>query len=245
MMLFIDIGNSHLKWQMTGPGRAPTQGAQATATLNENVFSDLWSGLARPERVVVSDVQRGAASERLVAWCQTNWNRPVEFVRVEARVAGVQCGYKDIKQLGVDRWLAMLAAWDRYQRGCVIVDCGTATTLDIIDDEGQHQGGLIAPGESLMQQSLLTGTHGIDTTANLSTEKLADNTADAVANGCRYSVVGLINEFLLRWQREQNFALKKVITGGAAKQIIAQLPADFDHVEALVLDGIQVWVNAE
>ncbi|MDP1069535.1 type III pantothenate kinase, partial [Klebsiella pneumoniae] len=61
-------------------------------------------------------------------------------------------------RMGVDRWLAMLAAWQRVGQSCWVVDCGSAITLDLLDAEGRHQGGYILPGLRLMQQSLLGNT---------------------------------------------------------------------------------------
>ena len=70
-------------------------------------------------------------------------------------------GYRDPERLGVDRWLALIAARERSKQPTVIVDAGSACTIDLLDSEGRHLGGYILPGLTAMGEALVRGTHQI------------------------------------------------------------------------------------
>ena len=76
------------------------------------------------------------------------------FIGAREKQCGVRNGYAKPAQLGSDRWAALIAAWHLVQRKCLVVDSGTATTIDTLSGQGEFVGGLILPGVELMQRSL-------------------------------------------------------------------------------------------
>lgn len=118
------------------------------------------------------------------------------FATTQTQQCGVRNGYRKPQQLGVDRWLAMLAAFHLPQRATgqslCVVDCGTALTLDVLDATGRHLGGYIAPGLTAMREMLNQKLAHIDIkpTDPGAVKVLADNTADGVARGCAQVLLG-------------------------------------------------------
>ncbi len=96
----------------------------------------------------------------------------------------------------------MVAARADGYAPCVVAGAGTALTLDVLAADGQHLGGLIAPGPQLMQQSLLEATARVRPQRPGEILELADNTADAVASGCWQAAAALIERFATHaWRR--------------------------------------------
>ena len=99
----------------------------------------------------------------LLAWVESKWGVPFKTIKAEAQQGALINGYMEPERLGVDRWLAMLAVIEEEQPEvpiCVI-DCGSAITIDAVNAKGEHVGGLIVPGISMMRNALVKGTSGI------------------------------------------------------------------------------------
>ena len=92
----------------------------------------------------------------------------VHFARSTASACGVTNSYRQPRRLGVDRWVAMIGAWSEFESSCLVVDAGTAVTIDAIDDTGQHLGGQILPGVALMARALASNTSDIPDTSRRS-----------------------------------------------------------------------------
>jgi type III pantothenate kinase len=147
-----------------------------------------------------------------------------QFATTHARQCGVRNGYRQPQQLGVDRWLAMLAAFHLPQRAACqslcVVDCGTALTMDVLDANGQHLGGYIAPGLTTMQEMLNQKLADIDIEPvdHGSVRVPADNTADGVARGCAQVLLGGVRQ-MLEDSLPANEKSCIVLTGGGAQWV--------------------------
>ena len=143
--------------------------------------------------------------------------------------------------MGVDRWLAVLAAYGEWQQACLIVDCGSAVTVDMVDNDGRHRGGYIAPGIQLMRRALFRDTDAVKVAALTPGSQVdpADNTADAVNRGLLLMVVGLVTE-AHRWlMTECKTPVAVVVTGGDGEPVGAMLASIEAHIRPdLVLDGL-------
>ena len=141
--------------------------------------------------------------------------------------------------MGIDRWLAMLAAYQRGSTTCVIVDGGTALTVDVVDADGRHVGGYIVPGIGLMSNSLVANTSIRLTEQPLeSTVALGHSTDEAVYNGCLSALISLI-QGVVRLMSEQDAGVKLYLTGGDAPLLEANLKLkNMELVPGLVLDGL-------
>ncbi len=234
-MLLLDVGNSRCKWALVQGGQWVQQGV--VGNTEWIALEHALSALPTPARTLVSNVAGEAMAQRLRAVC-AKWQRPLEFVSASTEQCGVRNGYEQPARLGSDRWAALIAAWKHTQGACLVVNCGTATTIDAISAQGEFLGGLILPGVSLMQHSLATNT------AQLVAEQgtLQDfprNTADAIHSGMLRATVGAIRHQLTLLQARGG-TVRCLLGGGAAGVVKPHLDFPSERMDNLVLQGLQI-----
>ena len=157
----------------------------------------------------------------------------------------MRTAYRDPAQLGVDRWLAALAAFAAERSAVCVIDAGTALTVDIVDDSGLHLGGLIAPGPELMRESLVRGTAQLASGCIEQVNAFADNTADAISLGCGDATRGVLRGVAERLEsRAPGERYRWYLTGGAAPLVAALLERQWIQVPDLVLRGLAVVAGA-
>ena len=149
-------------------------------------------------------------------------------------------GYGRPETLGVDRWMAILAAWDRVQVPCVVVDAGSALTIDFIAAGGRHLGGYIVPGIQMMLDALYGGTADVRVEGRPVFSQLAGgDTITAVHNGCSTMAIALIEKSLNQLEDIAGSAMV-VLTGGDSEQLAKALGDQCLHVPDLVLVGLGI-----
>jgi type III pantothenate kinase len=190
--------------------------------------------------MLVSNVAGNVVANRLIEWVHETWELRIELAFVSPKACGVENGYDDPGQLGIDRWLALIATWNKYKASACVVDCGTAVTIDGLSTEGRHTGGLILPGISLMQRCLSTNTAALEQPHSGQITPMARNTRDAIWTGCVYAVAACIDRIATGLEDAYG-ACQTVITGGHAKLVVTQLRHQSELVPNLVLDGLAVW----
>jgi type III pantothenate kinase len=243
MMLLIDIGNTRIKWAALEEGELTHQQAVAHALWTADECAAAFTTLPRARRVLVSNVggERIGAIVRDVA--RARFGIDPEFIQSTAEAAGVRNAYPEPWKLGVDRWLAMIAAHSMYQRAVCVVSIGTAATIDGVDATGRHLGGVIVPGPDLMVDSLLKNTSEIARrTANGSVGSglFANNTLGAIRQGALHAVAALAERAVESVQVQFGVQPELVLTGGASEEIGKLLR--FPHVVTpdLVLKGLVI-----
>lgn len=255
--LEIDVGNTRLKWRLRCAdgeifGAALVRRKfQSTSKLLEalSVQLGMLSTAESVNKVLVASVARGEVSASLAHWSMSEFRVSAEFAYVTPQCAGVSVGYEKPGQLGIDRWLAVLAAHSYPAGGAVIVDCGSAITVDVLKGD-DHLGGYIVPGFRLMHDSLFKDTAQVRVTPDLELAgEPGRNTSDAVNSGLPLMVVGFVSEVLLRlaskgWWGEP-FGARVFVTGGDGELVATLLKADsrlfncdIAVVSDLVLDGL-------
>ena len=144
MMLQIDVGNTQTKWRVVDGDSICSRGSQDTESLihSELDLSDV-AGITEARLSSVADSRVAQAIKNQLA---TQFNIELQVATVSASAGGVACGYEDLRALGVDRWLALVAAYQLYQGAVLVVDVGSAMTLDLVSPDGQHVGGLHTSG---------------------------------------------------------------------------------------------------
>ncbi|RDL42945.1 type III pantothenate kinase [Marinomonas piezotolerans] len=158
----------------------------------------------------------------------------VFVIRSTAEACGVYNAYREPHRLGVDRWLAVVAAYQLYGGLTVIVDAGTAIKVDFVDATGKHLGGYIAPGLELMTESLTSNTARIrfsDAEVRVG-EGIPNSTASAVNQGCFEMALGFVHRLYQR-HSEANW----VATGGLGEVLMQRLGIDCNINEHLVAVG--------
>lgn len=244
MILEIDIGNTRGKWRLLEEGRVNTRGHFGTAELREGRVPGGWDKPrleTQPTRVRGVNVAGPVVAESLVEHVRALFSLEVEFAQVLTECAGVSCGYDNHRLLGADRWLAILAAYGRVQRAALIVDCGSAVTLDLIDNNGEHLGGYVVPGVGLMQRSLRLDTHAAKSAEELVlTESLGAgrNTDEAINRGLLLMVLGAIDRALAELRECTDEEPVIWLTGGDGALLSSLYQEEHHLVPELVLDGL-------
>ena len=242
MILLIDIGNSRVKWACLRDGKLDSPEVVSHKNLNRNkLLEQVLQVKERPDHVYIANVAGKDIGEAIAAAVMNKWEVSPGFARVEAECAGVINAYHDITQLGVDRWLAVVAAWKRYQSPAFIVSCGTAVTIDGIAGDGRHLGGLIVPGLDMMQNVLVRETNGINAEAGGEFKlEFGRSTAECINYGSVRAIVSLIDHVAAEMYGQYGKALSRVITGGYAGQVNGLLAGKFEHDPHLVLHGLAI-----
>lgn len=240
MNLLIDIGNSRVKWAQQKDGILQSCGASCYKKGDPHEFFDPdFENMPKPDRVFVSNVAGEKITRELSAYLDNKWSILPTYLEVRGEAAGVTFAYDDITQLGIDRWLAMIAAWNYYRTAVCIVDCGTALTADVVTASGHHQGGYIVPGLNLMAEVLNSRTEQINYMSDCNASlKPGRNTSECISNGALAAVVALIDTVFDEVIREHGSDSHCVITGGYAEDIRRSLTVDVDYDAHLVLNGI-------
>ncbi|HEX8776568.1 MAG TPA: type III pantothenate kinase, partial [Rhodanobacter sp.] len=173
------------------------------------------------------------------------FEREPHWLRTPAEACGVRNAYAEPQKLGVDRFLAMVAARTDGLAPCVLAGVGTALTLDALAADGRHLGGLIAPGPRLMQQSLLGATAQVRPAHAGVIVEAADNTADAVASGCWLAAAALIERFAARMAPVLGGAPALRLGGGDAEALLPLLATPAQLAQDGVLHGLAVWAATQ
>ncbi len=235
-VLDLDIGNTFLKWRYNGDC-----GQLSTAELQRRQFLQLCSAPG-PARVRLASVACQQQEADVADWCQAAWGLSVEIARSSAATAGVVNSYADPARMGVDRWLAMIAAYQQLGCACCVVDCGSAITIDYVADDGRHLGGYIMPGLRLMRTGLLSNTRRVLVESNVAGWKNCapgNNTEDAVDHGICLLLDALAQRFVSEVRSVLGDHAKLVITGGDGASFRASAGEGLLQPE-LVLDGLAI-----
>lgn len=241
MILEIDVGNTWAKWRLLDGSQLLRRGRAATAEFPEAELGNLQG----VRSVRLASVSSPANTVAIAAALSAMFAVDVKIAETVAYQAGLTNAYADPAQMGVDRWLAMLAAFNTAKRGCLVVSCGTAVTIDSIRDDGVHEGGYILPGLMMMRSALLARTGRIQFKPGdfAVSRVLGNSTARAVEHGAVHAVLSAI-ERACKDHVGRRGACSLFITGGDASSLITQLdlPASSvscHYVEDLVLNGLQ------
>jgi type III pantothenate kinase len=244
--LLIDVGNSRIKWCVARGARLGRQQVLPLTGTGGAAFARI-ARAARSATAVTAVCVAGDARERALARAlRTAGLPPVRFIRSSAAAAGLRNGYREAWRLGADRWAAAIGAWhDAGQRRAVcVIDIGTATTVDVVDTWGRHQGGLITPGPELMQRALLTGTRGIARRsrggARTTSATLARDTATAIRFGAQQATAALIERAAADARRAHGPRTVIYLTGGGAPAVLPLLRLRVQSCPDLVLRGLAV-----
>ncbi|MBD3617874.1 MAG: type III pantothenate kinase [Chromatiales bacterium] len=243
MMLLADIGNNREKWAIGDNGELAMLGNFTTG--DTATLSALLARCPRDRihRVVVASVAGTGRMDDVTRTISAAGLPEVEVINTPEAGGGIRVAYAEPQRLGCDRFLAMVAAHARYAGPLVVVDCGTAVTLDAVDAEGVHLGGAILPGRALMQSALMAGTVGVQFEAADSSEVFGKDTAAGVASGAHYGLAGAIDGIVERMAAAFPAAPTLVITGGDGPTLEPLLKHRYHGHPELVLEGLAIYAD--
>lgn len=234
MTILIDVGNTAIKWQLREAGQATHSGRGETNQLLAwlGSLAQLSETLIAVSCVRDDDFARNLREALIRTGC-----RRVEFAASTGTYAEVTNAYSNPESLGIDRWLAVLSLKARGHESGIVVDVGTACTIDVVVSN-QHVGGFILPGPKLACDALVANTDKI----RFSSEPPAalepgTDTGSCVVSGAWLTIVGAIREISARYPQCPVY-----LTGGAAPTLL-DLGVEGSFVTDLVFDGLYFWSN--
>lgn len=249
-VLLIDAGNTRIKWARCADGDLGVVHAAAHARWGAADYSRRVVGSGGGlERILVASVA-GPKLRGALARAARRAQVPIMFVTVPRRGGGVTVGYLEPWRLGVDRFVALVAARHLFPGVPVCVaGVGTALTLDLLGQRGRHCGGAILPGPALMVQALLTRTHGIRRRAQggapRSRGPFARSTRAAIEQGARYAAAAAIDRAVDEGSVYVGRSPLVVLTGGGAREVRSLVRSSCVGVPDLVLKGLAVLAGRE
>ena len=247
-VLLIDQGNTRLKWVLARDGEILEASAgRGDSTALAAAFDGSNETL---NDVLFSSVAGAEAINQVTEFCCGRWNITPRRLKSRTQQGGVRCAYTDPSALGVDRWLAIVGAVCRYGKPVVIWDLGTASTLDAVDENGDHLGGMILPGPATMLNSLRRDTR-LRVPDDLSKAQASAgqgeagvapgaDTAECISRGVLAAQLGALNQFLRHVARRMGSDPELAVTGGAAEHVMDLLDMEYHHDPWLVFRGMLV-----
>ncbi len=254
MILTIDAGNTRTKWAVFDDANAvAASGAMLSAALDSTPAEWAQCALA-----VVSNVAGDNAALQIKTLLDAagKTGKPLEQIWVASRPSGfgIRNAYEKPQLLGCDRWAAMIGARQYCQQNCLVVNAGTALTIDALQydeatDMHHFPGGVIVPGLQLMLQSVTLGTRNIgqllDQAAAGVDAGFPRRTEDAIYSGALLAMAGAVGQMSMRLQRKTGASVRCIIAGGDAALLADKLQgsaaiSDIVVMEDLVLRGLLV-----
>jgi type III pantothenate kinase len=269
MTLLVDVGNSAIKWAQLAAGgtlgAVQRQSHRGVAGIAAQLADQWRDHVARDAAVIACNVagtEVGAAVEeaartlglQAVRWllAQRSFDGPIALTN----------RYRNPAQLGADRWHCMLGACStanaqRAARSLVVVNAGTATTVDCVRAErenanegrfsGKFVGGVIAPGVRLMLDSLARQTAGLPSAAADSSHAtdFPDNTEAAIVTGVLDAQAGLVHQIWHRFAARLHAEPRLIVTGGHAQELVARVSIAAEIEDNLVLRGLALRAQTD
>ena len=232
-LLAIDAGNTRIKWGMHDGVRWLKQGWVETARAAE--LKATLDELPRPQTTLVSNVAGEPLNQQLASILPST--PAARWIKSERAQCGVRNSYDDPAQLGCDRWAALIGSRRLYDGPAVVVNAGTALTVDALAGDGVFVGGIIVPGAQLMRMALAGRTAAL----KLQPGKFSffpNATGDAIMSGAIDGLCGAI-ERMARFLEETGQTMPLcVLSGGGAALIEPHLNLEVKVVDNLVLEGL-------
>ncbi|MDD5241403.1 MAG: type III pantothenate kinase [Sulfuricella sp.] len=234
MILAVDVGNTRIKWGVHDGKSWLEKGWVATREADR--LSDSWEHYAQPDRIVASNVA-GPDVVGQVKKASKRWATEIQWIAAAQSQCGVRNGYENPVQLGSDRWAALIAARLIAPKGCIVVNAGTAMTVDALSAEGVFLGGLIVPGLTTMRRALAENTAAVEAEGG-GFRDFPGNTADAVYSGALSALAGAVGYMAAELSKVQPETPICLLSGGDAKFLLPLLSGKVTMVDNLVLDGL-------
>lgn len=249
MFLIVDAGNSSIKWNIYDLAnkrfQLPPQSFLWRTDDISNLLKKHWSGLKDIDAALIATVAGQTVQRVLQDWLQAQWGMRTRVIQTEPQAFGVRNGYRAHSQLGVDRWLAVLAASHLApNKNVCVVQCGTAITVDTVTAQGQHKGGLNIPGPQMMKNALSQQTHGVKISQHdIGISPFTDSTSAAVNHGVLLAAIGFIDRAVDTIETELGGGVITMISGGDAPIISGHSRHTFIHEPELVLKGLALYAD--
>ena len=263
LYLFFDVGNTRLKWAAVESTQNPSaqqkklwaysgsisskslQSAEHRAELADYIAKTLPKPAAIGFACVAGQEAIANLKSLFPQWNDLDWKQ----LAGNSAYTGMRSLYQDPSKLGADRWAALIGARALSNKNTLIVNAGTATTIDLLGSNGVHYGGWILPGLGLMQESLASNTAQLGLAKRAEHHGFGCSTNDAIIGGCDAAQIGAIL-YGIQHAKELNFPIEKIWLDGGNAKVLAQeitktnlpIKQSVEVTEGLVLRGIWAWL---
>lgn len=240
MIALIDIGNSRTKFCFVNQGRRGPIQSIANNVLSSDYLTACFNNI---DKIIVASVSCNELTSEIEHWCEGHKIAYQQVVSEKCR-SKVVSAYHQPSQLGVDRWLTLIAANILYpNKNILIVDAGTATTVDLLASSGLHQGGWILAGIDMLFSSVLSNTSkvkaDVSKTASLS---FGASSSENVNNATWAATVGAINLAVLQSEQQGIIVDEVLLTGGNGQTLASLISNRCTVIEELVFIGLQAYI---
>ncbi len=263
LYLFFDVGNTRLKWAAVESTQNPSaqqkklwaysgsisskslQSTEHRAELADYISKTLPKPVAIGFSCVAGQEAMANLKSLFPQWSDLDWKQ----LKGDSAYTGMRGLYQDPSKLGADRWAALIGARTLSNKNTLVVNAGTATTIDLLGSNGVHYGGWILPGLGLMQESLANNTAQLGLATRTEHHGFGACTDDAIIGGCDAAQIGAIL-YAIEQAQEINIPVEKIWIDGGNAKILANkilktnLPAKqiVEITNGLVLRGIWAWL---
>ena len=243
MNLLIDAGNSRIKWAIDGDNHWSSgvckRAGFADALKNLIDQKQIDQNMNSINKIVVSSTRNQNYNQQLSVLLDELFNQSAEFVQAERRQYGIINRYEPVSSLGSDRWAAIVAARSMSNSPSIVIDCGTAVTVDAVNAEGLFEGGVIFPGVNLALQSLNQADN-----LNLANKAEADvfglTTDQAMYSGVLYSIAWGIDGIVQQMRKSLGYSVNVYLCGGDMDKFSELLEHNVIKDSELVLKGLKI-----
>jgi type III pantothenate kinase len=235
--LLIDVGNTSIKSALYGP-----ESVSIGLISRHSDVQELTTLITVAKSVYLSNVGKDEITNYIQDVCDAN-DIPLFIAKTQSSAFGLINSYSIPSNMGVDRWLAMLACMQKSSsKTFLVVDVGTAMTIDAVKN-GHHLGGWIVPGAALLKQSLFKNTHRVfSDNKNLSLTSFGNDTPRCVDNGCKAQILGTL--LMADQEMKKNVDKFEIFLTGGDRNLFSSLNMQniIEH-ENLVLEGLTLFVD--
>ena len=241
MNLLIDAGNSRVKWALDRPGVWKTAASPRTE-FAQSLKDSIEAG-STIKSITISSTRNQTYNQQLTAVLSELFEVEPFFIESKRRDFGVINRYEPVSSLGVDRWASLIAARSLGTSPAIVIDCGTAVTVDALSAEGMFEGGVIFPGISL-------ATHSLDQADNLSIASTVSpsvfslSTEQAMYSGVLYSIAAGIDGIVMQMRKSLGYSVNVYLCGGDANSLVDLLEHSVIREPELVLMGLKIIADA-
>lgn len=234
-VLELDAGNTRLKWRLRNERETLARGNLANDHDWEQHLPGMLDQFGQFDKALVSAVSGGERYQLLASILKEGFGVELQQAQTRSQHCGLTIAYENERTLGVDRWLVMLAAQNEHpQAHKIIIDSGTALTIDIVNDKGRHAGGYIVPGIELMKRSLQINTANLMVDENnAESQAPGKTTLECINNGVLAMTAAMINSQLLKFPDSVIY-----LTGGGSSILRPCIEAKCIYRPDLVMDGL-------
>ncbi len=240
MNLLIDIGNSSIKYQKG-------TGDKVKSCLYKDFLNNLDQIISRDiVCVFICSVGPRYIQDQIIEFL-SNQGISYKIIKAQSSYLGLTIDSDYQKSIGTDRWVLMLACWQRRKSSFIVIDFGTTITLDFVDGDGKHAGGMIFPGEFLLRDAIFRNTQ-INKIENLEYKfysglNLSKSTKDALNYLPSQMILPSIN-YATNAIRESHPEVEIYLSGKVDPSLLVAFGKQYNYVPNLIFDGLSLIADS-